>query len=271
MTSEEANEISKTFEAQIQEIYNPSVLAKTDLTKLEPIKIESGKSYIVEDEIIVAEENNSCYIHVYQISQGFEHFAESNWLGSWLKDEYFEELRTNQQLGYAVFALTRNWNSVRHFAFCIQSDKESSEHCRKQTIKFLEEWKVKLAEMSEEDFDKTRQGCIARVTEKHKNLNSKFGGDLTEVMNHEYKWNKKQLQAEALEALTKEQIVAFYDHLFFTNARTLEFHQYAPSRQEEGVNFRKERVANDGLIYAETSGALKSQLENYEDVWSLIP
>jgi insulysin len=264
-------DVTAQFESKFEAIYNSTSLGRDDLTKLEVIKLETGKTFFIEKEISVAEENNSCYVQVYQVGQGFEKYGHCNWLAAWLKDEYFEELRTNQQLGYAVFALTRNWNSVRHFAFCIQSDKESTNHCKIQTHKFLEEWKTKLSEMSEEQFEKIKNGCIARVTEKYKNLNEKFASNLNEVFTHDYKWNRKQLQEESINALTKAQIVEFYDQVFYSEAKTIEFHQYAPSRREEGVNFRKERVENEGVIFVESNNALKAQLEKFEDIHAQIP
>lgn len=125
--------------------------------------------------------------------------------------------------------------------------------------------------MSGEQFEKIRDGCIARVTEKHKNLNQKFADDLNEVLSHEYKWNRKELQEKAINALTKEDIVEFYEELFYTNARTLEFHQYAPARKEEGINFRNERVQNDGVVFVESNDELKSLLERFEDIEAIIP
>lgn len=267
---EEVKIIAQTFQDSIKQIFSPETLPRDQITKLETIKLDN-KTYFIEKDILVKSENNSNYLQVFQISQGNEQFAHANWLGAWLKDHYFEELRTNQQLGYAVFAITQNWNSVRHFAFCIQSDKESTEHCRKQTWKFLEEFKSKIAELSEEEFNKIKAGCIARVTEKHKNLFQKFNDDLNEILTREYNWERKTTQEEAFKALTKQQVVELYDEVFFKNARTLEFHQYAPSRKEEGVNFRKERIQSEGIVFAESNDDLKSKTGKFEDIWANIP
>jgi len=63
---------------------------------MQPIKISPDQHLLIEKDILVPDENNSCYVQLFQIGQGFETFGLGNWLAAWLKDEYFEELRTNQ-------------------------------------------------------------------------------------------------------------------------------------------------------------------------------
>lgn len=95
MEAATAVKITEDFESQFKDIFKPEALPKTHITKLEPIKITGEKHLFIEKDIQVAEENNSCYVQVFQIGQGFETFGLANWLAAWLKDEYFEELRTN--------------------------------------------------------------------------------------------------------------------------------------------------------------------------------
>ena len=170
-----------------------------------------------------------------------------------------------------MFALVREYIDVRNFIFCIQSDKESTNHCKVQTYKFLEQYKAILEEMSEEKFDKIRAGCVARVTEKEKNLNEKFGNDLDEVLSHSYRWNRKQLQEESLRALTKQQVLDFFNRIFFESPHTLEFHQYAPARREEGVEFRNQRVLSEGVVFVNSNAELKSVCDRFPDVEAVIP
>jgi insulysin len=270
---ENCKTICESFEKNFIELFNSEILSKEDVNHLRVTNIAPGQSFIVEKDIIVPEENNSCYIHLYQIGAGFEkNYARSIFLSAWLRDKYFEDLRTNQQLGYAVFALTRKYRDVYVFHFCVQSDTQSTDHCRLQTLKFIDEWRSKVAEISDEEFEKVKAGCIAKATEEFKNLASKMYTDLSEVMDHSYQFNRKELKKELLEKLTKEELAEFYEKVFYSEKRCLEIHQYAPSKKEEGVSLRNKRLEeDDNLTLCDSNNDFKSRQSFFVDNCSIFP
>jgi hypothetical protein len=106
------------------------------------------------------------------------------------------------------------------------------------------------------------------VIEAYKNLGQRFGDHREEILSHSYRWNLKKVQEDSINALTKQSVVDFYSELFFENPRTLEFHQYPHSRREEGVNFRNQRVQQEGIVFIKSNEELKSLCDKFEDLRS---
>lgn len=273
ITEEESLQIAENFEKKFKALFSHAeILPKDGLNNLKSIKIPDNKTYFLELENKIPDDNNGVFMKLYQVGQGFEEFnAKSNFLGTWLKAEYFEELRTNQQLGYAVFAIERKYNGVYYIMCMIQSNVKETNHLRLQTEKFLKEWLKKIEEMTEEKFNEIKKGCIASALEKDKNLLEKFSNDWYEICDHDYIFDRKQVKAKALEELKKEEVVELYKRVFLENVQALEVHQYTPEKKEEGVKFRQERVESGEVVFIETVDELKNALGEFEDLTAVIP
>lgn len=273
ITKELSLQIAQEFEQGFTELYNPQVLSKNGLNRLRSIDLPPKQIYFLELQSEVPDDNNGVFMQLNQIGQGFaEFYAPTRFFTSWLKDEFFEELRTNQQLGYAVFAISRKFNGVEYFLFMIQSNVQDTNHLRVQTNKFIEEWITKLKELPEEKIEEIKKGCIASITEKDNNLKEKFDNDWTEIEEHEYMFDRKRKRAELVEKLTKEDLVQFYERVFLgEERRVLEVHQYCPSKREEGEAKREERRESGEIVYVGSPNELKEALGEFEDLSAVIP
>jgi insulysin len=283
ITSEQAKYFALSFEHQFLRNSGArgATLAKSGVNSIRPVSLSSGHRGIIEKDIKVAEEKNGCFMRVHELglayggkdkSGGNGVFSKCLWLTTWLYDEYFEELRSNQQLGYVVFCSKRFYNGVYYLFFCVQSNVQSTDHCRQKTEEFLVEWRKKLEEMSEEDFDKIRKGCIAKVTKKFENLYAKFSFDMEEVTAHQYAFDRKAIREAELGTLTKAGMLEYWDDIFVNNVKQLEFHQYSPSGKEEGEKERAERVSNDeGFVFYENESAFLARQSLYPDLTAIIP
>ena len=129
--------VEKSEEAFIS-IYNSKILERSAINANRVIKLNPNHTHLVELHSLVAAEKNNSFVRLYQISNGDTHSAEINFISNWMKTPYFEDLRTQQQLGYAVFSLPRVYNGVRLFGFCIQSDVKSNHYCIERTNIFLD-------------------------------------------------------------------------------------------------------------------------------------
>ena len=89
-------------------------------------------------------------------------------LESILEDEFFDSLRTKDQLGYYVACSQRNTRGVPGLLFTIESSKYTPNHCEEKIMAFIETfYKEKLTEASYSDFLK---GLINRKSVPHKDI-----------------------------------------------------------------------------------------------------
>ena len=297
ITPNEAKFLALDFEHQLLRNSGArgNVLPRSGLGSLRPINMPEGHRGIVEERIDIQEEKNGSYSEFWEAGQGLHSsqrggpdnqleakegspspktndqlFCEMFWLVTWIHKRYFEQLRTNQQLGYVVFARSRCWSGARYFNFCVQSNVKSTDHCRAKTKEFIDESLKALEELSEEEFAKVRKGCVAKIVKKWENLFAKFGSDFSEINNHQYVFDRKERRRKDMEALTKERIVEFYKTLFGEKGRKLEFHQYSPQDREESEKVRDRRLAEEeGLMFYDSFSSFVSKQGLHPDVHSL--
>ena len=70
-----------------------------------------------------------------------------------LQQPFFNELRTNQQLGYVVDARVLSNRHVVGYRFLVQSDKHSSEYLHNCVNQFIISKRKEINEISDADFE----------------------------------------------------------------------------------------------------------------------
>lgn len=81
----------------------------------------------------------------------------------------FSTLRTIEQLGYLVFARPVSFNGMKGFRVIIQSEK-SPEFLQERIDSFWMGFSKTLADLSEEEIIKCKEGLKKKLLEKPKNL-----------------------------------------------------------------------------------------------------
>ncbi len=247
ITADEAVDISTAIETQFHDSSKPTVLAKEDINQTRIVKLRPNENKVVETLSKIEEEKNVAFVKLFQIANGDASQPKLEFINDWLKNPYFEDLRTQQQLGYAVFCMNRVLNSVRHFAFCIQSDVKSTHFCIEKTHEFITKHLSELKEMTAEKFEEIRSGVLTTLKEPKKNLYEQFYEDWTEIKQHQYKFGRNDLLIPDVEKLTKEDIIAFFEE------------------------YREERQKNEkGFIYYPSASGFKRSCELFVDYTSLI-
>jgi insulysin len=99
---------------------------------------------------------NSCNVTYYEVGvQGDDLMAKltNSIVMQYLSEPFFNELRTQQQLGYVVFSRAVNTRDVLGAQFIVQSPKRSCEYIVKAVNDFLVEMRSKIATLSVEEFE----------------------------------------------------------------------------------------------------------------------
>jgi len=88
-----------------------------------------------------------------------------------LQADYFQQLRTQQQLGYVVFATTAPLIDVPGLGFIVQSPTHSVAHILQATNKFLSEKRAELgSEEFPQSFEQHRAAVLSELRESAKNM-----------------------------------------------------------------------------------------------------
>ena len=91
-----------------------------------------------------------------------------------LEEPTFDQLRTKEQLGYVVFSQPRVSRDIISCWFLIQSPTKDCLHIRKRLDIHLAKMRVKMQEMTDEEFETISNSVKTIISEKDKNLYEDF-------------------------------------------------------------------------------------------------
>lgn len=125
---------------------------------------------------VTVDHSDTGYVRYLQAdSSSIENQARYRLLGQTLSSPFFDSLRTEQQLGYIVHAAHYPLLDVPSLALILQSPDRDAATLDERVQVFLEEFKTRLSEMSEADFEQQKDAVITRLSEEESRL-----GEITE-------------------------------------------------------------------------------------------
>ncbi|MCH9613179.1 MAG: Protease 3 [Chlamydiia bacterium] len=143
------------------------------------------------------------------IGQGFHTFekqAAQEVLGSAIASDFFNELRTKQQVGYVVGSRTSESDSQLMQIYMAQSTSHTPEELLVRFEIFIENFLKNIDEtVSEGRFDQLKNAQIEELSEPQPNLEQKASELYTYLVDHGANFRWKEEQIEALKNLTYEQ------------------------------------------------------------------
>ncbi|MBT4491769.1 MAG: hypothetical protein HOC70_00885, partial [Gammaproteobacteria bacterium] len=122
---------------------------------------EPGVKQVVgvrRERLSVDHDDAAMVLYVQDESTSFDDRARSSFLTHLIAPGYFSSLRTEQQLGYIVFAANTVFYDRGGISFIVQSPVVGPFELRNRTLAFMEAQVDRLAEMSEEEFGANKGG-----------------------------------------------------------------------------------------------------------------
>lgn len=182
----------------------------------------------------------------FQLAQGSGPREINMLLEDYLSSLFFEELRTQQQVGYVVFAVKSFRSQTPGFIFLLQSSKYLPSELAEKTFAFLTEQREAIKNLSEKKFSEIREGKLAETRQEFNSLTEQADYFFTEIDNHGYDFDKKQNRLSALEKLTREDLLAHFEKMFFGEQRVLEVHMSSSANCDRNRAHLASRILPEG-------------------------
>ncbi len=131
-------------------------------------------------------------------------------LGKLVGTDFFRELRTNQQLGYVVWAGPMRIKQRPGFVFLIQSPKLGPDKLKDRMTAFIENQLTVIAEMPDEELEKYKAGLVQDLLKKDIGLSARTRKYSRAIDAQEFDFRETERFADAVNNLTREQLVALY-------------------------------------------------------------
>lgn len=123
---------------------------------------------------------------------------------------YFDDLRTDKQLGYVVYAYNTRIGTTSGLQFSVQSPTASPKEIMQHNERFFKESLAKLNAMSAEEFEKYRASLLEVLQHKPESLDQEFAEFVTDFSRGNGQFDRKAKVIELIKQLTKQDILDFY-------------------------------------------------------------
>lgn len=136
--------------------------------------------------------------------------AAAKVLSGHLHQAFFNQLRTEEQLGYVVQAMDMPLNEHAGLMLVIQSPALSAQQLQLRVDSFLQQYAQQLATLSEEGFAQLKQAQLLELQRAPANLDEEFKASSSDWLRNRLSFNNKQQLIAAVQALTLADMQQFY-------------------------------------------------------------
>ena len=206
--------------ARMRQVLTP--LLRHDLPASPPemrvVKIETGEDYVYTAPI--DHQDSVLFWYLQAPDDGIESRALSALTGKIISADFFEQLRTEQQLGYIVSAFVWPLLDVPGVAFMVQSPTASSVAIKQAADTFLRQTAVEAA-VTEEQFLRHRYALLQDITRPDKNLWEESEYFWREIARQELDFESRELLAAAVSSIGFEQWRTWYQRVLIDERASL--------------------------------------------------
>ena len=163
-------------------------------------------------------------------------------LGQIISSPFYEELRTNRQLGYIVYATSYEMLETPALGFVVQSPNASATEINEAVAAFASDFADTLANMSESDLKREKQAIISKLLEKDRRLGEISERYWQEIDRGDTNFDSRQAMANAIRRVSKEQLMNVLQSKLIDRDQALRtFTQSEPSSEQALLDSLYER------------------------------
>ncbi|MEE3660795.1 pitrilysin [Brenneria sp. g21c3] len=136
--------------------------------------------------------------------------AYSSMLGQIIQPWFYNQLRTEEQLGYAVFAFPMSVGRQWGIGFLLQSNSKQPAYLYQRYQDFYQKAEKRLRAMSAEEFAQYKQGMINELNQRPQTLNEEVSRLRNDLNRENFAFDTREKIIAETKALTVEQLADFF-------------------------------------------------------------
>ena len=147
------------------------------------------------------------------VPTGYDEFAssaQSAVLGQIIQPWFYNQLRTEEQLGYAVFAFSMNVGRQWGLGFLLQSSDKQPAYLWQRYQAFFPQVEAKLRAMKPEEFAQIQQAVIAQVMQPPQTLGEEASQLSKDFDRGNLKFDSRDKVVAEIKQLTPQKVADFF-------------------------------------------------------------
>ena len=181
------------------------------------VRLQPGSSY---SRALDIEHDDSVVTFYFQgDDRSFDTRALFALLSQVVSSPFYTDLRTEQQLGYIVYATYESVLQVPGISFVIQSPVAGPERLRHNTETFLQDYVERLRSMADEAFMAHKSGLVSSLLQQDKTLWDRSVRNWYEIDRQQLGFDTYKQLAAAVRRIEQHDLVVFFERLISPDTR----------------------------------------------------
>ncbi len=206
LVADEALDISNSMIEAMLPINTATVAPQVDIRRLTP-----GEN--IQSILNIDHNDSAVLLYLQAQDQSLNNRASTALLNEILSAPFYTQLRTEQQLGYIVFATPMSLRQMPGIALVVQSPNASPDIIQQRMNDFLENFKQQINDMSDEQILQFKRSLNARINAQDRQLQDRSNRLWREIDLDETEFNTQKKLTEAINRLNKNDLVATFSAL----------------------------------------------------------
>jgi protease III len=174
------------------------------------LKPKAGQIYNWQEDVALTDIG---LVTAYISERNVRETATAQILSQLMQPALFKQIRTEEQLAYAVGFFSQTNKDQMLTAFYIQSPAKGLAEVDARINAFREAYKTQLANLSEQEFSTTKNSILVSLTQPPKNLNEEMGQFIGDWRDQNYAYDSRTQLIEALKEVTLPDVISLYNKL----------------------------------------------------------
>ena len=158
-------------------------------------------------------------------------------LANIISSPFYNQLRTEQQLGYVVAAFPMHSNRVPGISFIVQSPVASEEELEVEFNRFSRRFAQSLEDLTEEGLLVHKTALLVNLEDNPENLNELTARSVKAISLGYYDFDFRERLAQSINAVTIEDIRGAYSRLILNSQRQIWVRTAENNASKQGVGF----------------------------------
>lgn len=151
----------------------------------------------------------------------YQQRARYRLLGQVISSHFYEEIRTNRQLGYIVYATPFEMLETPALGFVVQSPVASAERIDQAVQAFSAGFTDTLKGMSESDLQREKQAVISQILEQDRQLGDISQRYWSEIDRGNEAFDSRQQMVRAVQSITAQELMKTFNSAVLQRTRAL--------------------------------------------------
>jgi insulysin len=201
-----ASKAQKVFESA-----GTRALLPSQVIRLRDVELPVGTEWMVKLE--QGSHSSSAVILLHQLGplRNPKEVVMAEFLDQLAHQPFYDQLRTQEQLGYTVGTSTRSFEATKAFQFVVQGERHPA-YVEKRIESFLQQFQHKLGNMTEEKFGEQKASFQSVLqSNRPKTLFERYQTVGKEIVSERHDFDAEVKERDALDKLTLEEFRTFFN------------------------------------------------------------